>query len=113
MTAGRRVGQESPKELLTRIQARFRELGLFGQTLTLDYGGKKYLARCDDLSFAVYRRLRRGHLSPGQPGWPVCLVTPEAVVDESSPPPAPEDDFASGLGLKGWLDLIDALYATG
>jgi hypothetical protein len=112
MTADHRVAEESPAEVLGRIQARFRELGLFGRTLTLEHGGKIYLATCDEQAFAVYRRLRRGHLPPGRPGWPVCLVTSEAVLDETSPPSAPEDDFASGLSLPEWLDLIESLYAA-
>jgi len=106
------VAEDSPAELLGRIQARFRELGLFGRPLTVVHRGKTYLITCNEQAFAVYRRLRRGHLPPGRPGWPVCLVTAEAVVDESSPPQVPEDDFASGLSLPEWLDLIDSLYAT-
>jgi hypothetical protein len=102
----------SPAELLGRIQDRFRELGLFGSPLTLTHNGEKYLATCDDRIFAVYRLLDQGHVPPGRPGWPVCLVTAEAVVDETSPPHLPEDEFASGLSLKEWLELIESLYAT-
>ena len=47
--------ETSPAELLGRIQARFRELGLFGSTLTLTQAGEKYLVSCDDQAFAVYR----------------------------------------------------------
>ncbi len=106
------TGEISPAELLGRIQARFRELGLFGSTLTLVHRGKTYLITCDAQAFAVYRRLGRGHLPPGHPGWPVCLVTAEAVVDETSPPHLPEDEFASGLSLHDWLDLIDTSFAS-
>jgi hypothetical protein len=106
------TGEISPAELLRRIQARFRDLGRFGSPLTLTHNGEKYLAACDDRSFAVYRRLDQGHVPPGRPGWPVCLVTAEAVVDETSPPHLPEDEFASGLSLQEWLDLIESLYAT-
>jgi hypothetical protein len=102
----------SPAELLRRIQARFRELGRFGSPLTLTHNGKNYLATCDDRIFAVYRLLDQGHMPPGRPGWPVCLVTAETVVDETSPPHLPEDEFASGLSLKEWLELIESLYAT-
>ncbi|MFA5110836.1 MAG: hypothetical protein WC443_05475 [Desulfobaccales bacterium] len=109
MTAAVPVADLSPAELLDRIQARFRELGLWGRTLTLTRGGEQYQVRCDDQAFAVYRRVAQGHLPPGRPGWPVCLVTAEMVVDESSPPPAPDDEFTSGLGLEGWLDLIESL----
>ena len=102
----------APAELLGRIQARFLELGRFGSSLTLTHNGETYLATCDDRIFAVYRVLEQGHVLPGRPGWPVCLVTNEAVVDETSPPHLAEDEFASGLSLNGWLDLIESLDAT-
>jgi hypothetical protein len=100
--------EDSPAELLRRIQARFRELGLFGSPLTLTHNGEKYLAACDDQAFAVYRLVGRCHVPPGRPGWPVCLVTNEAVVDETSPPHLADDEFSSGLSLQGWLDLIES-----
>jgi hypothetical protein len=102
----------SPAEKLGRIQVRFREMGRFGSPLTLTHKGEKYLVTCDDWGFAVYRVLDQGHVAPGRPGWPVCLVTAEAVVDETSPPHLAEDEFASGLSLNGWLDLIESLDAT-
>ena len=112
MTAVDRIAEDSPAELLHRIQARFRELGLFESTLTLTHNGEKYLVNCDDRVFAVYRLVEHCHVPPGHPGWPVCLVTAEAVVDETSPPQMPEDEFASGLGLKEWLELIEAAYTS-
>jgi hypothetical protein len=102
----------SPAELLGRIQARFRELGLFGSTLTLTHNGENYLAACDDRAFAVYRLVDRCHVPPGRPGWPVCLVTAQTVVDETSPPHQADDEFASGLSLKEWLDLIETACAS-
>ena len=59
----------------------------------------------------MYRLVDQGHVSPGRPGWPVCLVTNEAVVDETSPPQMPDDEFAFGLSLEEWLQLIESLYA--
>ena len=100
----------SPAELLRRLQERFRELGLFGQTLTLTYKAEQYLVRCDAQAFAVYRLVEKCHVPPGRPGWPVCLATAEVVVDETSPPHLPEDEFASGLSLEAWLNLIDSFY---
>lgn len=100
----------SPAEVLRRIQARFRELGVFGKTQTLQLRGEKYLVSCDEQAFAVYRVVEQCHLPPGRPGWPVCLVTGEAVLDETSPPHLPEDEFTSGLSLEEWLKLIDSLY---
>lgn len=100
----------SPAEMLRRIQDRFRELGIFGQGLSLTYQDDEYLVSCNAEAFAVYRLVSHCHVPPGQPGWPVCLVTGEVMVDETSPPHLPEDEFASGLSLEGWLDLVDSLY---
>lgn len=112
MTAFDRIAEDSPAELLGWIQARFRKLGLFGSPLTLTHNGEKYLAACDDQAFAVYRLVDKCHVPPGRPGWPVCLVTAEAVVDETSPPHLLEDEFASGLSLKDWLDLIEISFTS-
>ncbi len=112
MTTVDRMAEDSPAELLRRIQAMFRDRGIFASTLTLVHRGENYLVRCDTHAFAVYRLVEHGHVPPGRPGWPVCLVTAEAVVDETSPPHLPEDEFASGLSLEGWLELIDSRYAA-
>jgi hypothetical protein len=103
----------SPAELLQKIQDLFRELGLLGQRVELVHQGRKYLACCDDLSFSIYRLLEHCHIPPGAPGWPVCLVTEETVVDETSPPHHPEDEFSSGLTLQNWLDLIVEKFGGG
>jgi hypothetical protein len=49
---------------------------------------------------------------PGRPGWPVCLVTAETVVDETSPPFLPADEFVSGLSLEEWLRLIETAFTS-
>jgi len=104
---------DSPGAIFQRLQERFRELGLLEQTLTLSHRGHQYLARCDEHAFTVYRLLDNSHLPPGQPGWPVCLVTPEAAVDETCAPHHPEDEFSSGLSLQDWLKLIDEKFEKG
>jgi hypothetical protein len=102
----------SPAQLLRQIQNRFRDLGLFGRTLTLTYKSGKYLVSCDAQAFAVYRLVENCHVPPGRPGWPVCLVTDEVVVDETSEPRVPEDEFDSGLNLKEWLDLVETSFTN-
>ena len=102
----------SPAGLLRQIQDLFRELGLLGERLELVHRGRKYLAGCDQQAFAVYRRVENCHLPPGRSGWPVCLVTSETILDETSPPSEPEDEFASGLTLPQWLDLIEKTFRT-
>ena len=108
-----RPGPGSPEAVFRRIQERFRALGLLEKTLTLSHRGHQYLARCDAHAFSVYRLLNKSHLPPGQPGWPVCLVTPEAAIDETCPPHHPEDEFSSGLTLQEWLRLIEKEFGGG
>lgn len=100
----------APAELLSRIQDRCREWGIFGRNATLNFRGQQYAVTCTDEAFAVYRLVPNCHLPPGSPGWPVCLVTRETVVDETSPPEAPGDEFASGLSLQEWLALVDQTF---
>ena len=38
--------------------------------------------------------------------------TAEAVADETSPPHQADDEFASGLNLKEWLEFIEATLTT-
>jgi hypothetical protein len=97
----------APAALLRRIQTLFKELGIFGESVTLSLGGVEYRVTCNDEAFSVYRLVAHCHLPPGAPGWPVCLVTAETIVDESSPPQPADDEFASGLTLAEWLELIE------
>ena len=104
--------ETSPPELLARIQEVFRNLGRLGEKLTLTHEGRRYLVSCDEEAFTVYRLLDQGHRPPGRPGWPVCLVTAETVIDETGQP-ALKDEFASGLSLENWLRLIESVFRPG
>ena len=100
-------------ELLARIQDLFRGWGIFEKPLTLTYHGQEYLVSCDAHSFAVYRLNPHCHVPPGAPGWPVCLVTGEMAVDEACAPHLEEDEFATGLTIQDWLDLIKKTLGKG
>jgi hypothetical protein len=101
------ASETMPAALLRRIQTLFKELGIFGEPVTLSYRGVEYRALCDAESFSVYRLVAHCHIPPGAPGWPVCLVTAETSIDESSPPQLADDEFASGLTIAEWLELIE------
>ena len=93
-------------ELLTRIQALFREWDAFDRPFTLAYQGQTFLVSCDTHSFTIYRLNPHCHVPPGAPGWPVCLITADLAADEGCPPHLEEDEFASHLSLQDWLELI-------
>ena len=97
-------------ELLDRIQDFCRELDIFEKPQTLTHHGQQYLVSCDTHAFTIYRLNPHCHIPPGAPGWPVCLVTGEMAVDESSPPFLEEDEFTSNLTLQDWLALIKQTF---
>lgn len=105
------LGTETiPAVLLAKIQQLFRELNLFEHKLILRHRGQRYLTCCDAQAFTVYRINEKCYLPPGTPGWPVCLVTREEILDEASPSALGEDEFASGLSLPDWLRLIEKTF---
>lgn len=95
-----------PPELLALLQKIFREWEAFEKPFTLSYQGHTFLVACDAHSFTIYRLNPHCHVPPGAPGWPVCLITADMAVDEACAPHLEEDEFASHLTLKDWLDLI-------
>jgi hypothetical protein len=100
----------TPSLVLAFIQKLFRKWGIFNQKLTLQHEGDEFAFSCDDKAFVVYRLLTRADKPPGTPGWPVCLVTPDGLVDECSPPYHDEDFYACHLGLADWLAIIQQYY---
>ncbi len=100
----------SPTQVLTHIQRLFKKWGIYNQKLTLQHEGDVYAFSCHDKAFVVYRILAVAEKPPATPGWPVCLVTAEGVIDECSPPYPDEDYFASHLGLADWLTIIQQYY---
>ena len=96
--------------VLAHIQKLFKKWGIYNRKLTLRHEGEEYAFSCRDEAFVVYRLVPEGGKPPGPPGWPVCLVTAEGVIDECSPPYHDQDYFASHLGLADWLTIIQQDY---
>jgi hypothetical protein len=106
----RELHQLPPTQVLKHVQELFKKWGIYQKKLTVPHEGEKYAFSCDDKSFVVYRLLPVAGKPPTNPGWPVCLVSAEGVVDECSPPFHDEDFFASRLGLADWLALIQSYF---
>ena len=99
-----------PSRVLAHIQSLFKKWGIYNQKLILRHEGEEYAFSCDDKALIIYRLLSGAGKSPGSPGWPVCLVTAEGIIDECSPPHHIEDFFASHMGLADWLAIIEQDY---
>jgi hypothetical protein len=99
-----------PGLLLEHIQKLFKNWGIYNQKLTLRHEGDDFVFSCHDEAFVVYRLLPAAGPPSGAPGWPVCLVTADGLIDECSPPYHNEDFFASHLSLADWLAIIQQYY---
>ncbi len=106
------VAELPPRRVLALIQDLFRHWGLFGRELPLWHEGEEYCAWCQETVFVVYRRVAPAAVPHGAPGWPVLLVSSEAILDECTPPLEEKDHFACHLGLADWLTLIQQGYAA-
>lgn len=102
--------QLAPRQVLSLIQDLCRRWGIFGQSLELHHEGEEYVVSCQEDAFTVYRRVTAAATPHATPGWPVCLVTVDHILDECTPPLEEQDHFACHLGLPDWLTLIQQRY---
>jgi len=73
----------SPTLILQEFIECFTERGWLNQVLRIQRGERRYRIICNETGFFAYRINENHGISPGIPGWPVCLVTPERVLDDS------------------------------
>ena len=57
--------------------------GWLNQTIGIRRRERRYRISCSETGFIAYRINDQGGVSPGFPGWPVCFVTQEQIIDES------------------------------
>jgi len=105
--------ETSAEELLESIRAFFFQLGLFGQTLSLEHEGNWYRVSCDEHGFMVYRVNSGSPLRHHVPGWPVCLVNALTIFEEHQSPHLGQDHCACGVDIRKWLEIIEAHSRTG
>jgi len=99
--------EASPVELLRQVRELFRRLGIFGQTVSVEYEGNWYRVSCDESTFMVYRVNSDGGLRHHVPGWPVCLVNAATIFEEHRSPDLEGDHCAVGMDLRRWLEIIE------
>jgi hypothetical protein len=70
-------------DVLEEFVGIFAVKGWLGQTLRIKHRGKKYRIHCSETGFMAYRINEYCGISHGFPGWPVCFVTPEQIIEDS------------------------------
>jgi hypothetical protein len=76
-------GDTSPKDVLRQFVVVFSSRGWLNRSLRLEHGNRKYRIFCSEEEFLAYRINDRCSVSPGVPGWPVCMVTKDRIMEDS------------------------------
>ncbi len=106
MTAGNRPLQDPLTsraiDLLAKFINLFESKGWLNQTFRIKRRNRKYRICCKESEFLAYRINDHVGVSKGYPGWPVCLITHEQLI---------EDADVSALGsteptAQEWLDCL-------
>jgi hypothetical protein len=74
---------KKPKETLRNFISLFESKGWLDQTLRIKYRKRRYRIFCSRTGFVAYRINDYCGISPGIPGWPVCFITPDQILEES------------------------------
>src|SRR5574340_1556958 len=94
--------QHTPSDILNLFVGLFTGRGWLNQTLRIRHAQKRYRICCSEKEFFVYRINDHGGVSPGFPGWPVCIVTPDRVIEDSLLCPSPSREPS----VREWLRCI-------
>jgi hypothetical protein len=80
----------------------FESRGWLNQTIRIRLQERRYRISCTETGFVAYRINDHCGVSPGIPGWPVCFVTQDHMMEDSD-----MSRFASNEpSILDWLRFI-------
>ena len=82
-TAPRGPVENKPMDVLQRFVEVFMSKGRLNQTLRIKHRGRRYRIFCSESKFFAYQINENFGVSWGFPGWPVCIVTPDQIIEDS------------------------------
>jgi len=94
--------ERKPDDILREFIAIFTSRGWLNQTLRIKRRDRRYRICCNETEFFVYRINDYGGVSPGFPGWPVCMVTPYQMIEGSAMSAFPSTE----PGVYQWLSWM-------
>ncbi len=77
------VLEKSPTSVLQAFVELFASKGWLNQTLRIKHRGRRYRIGCSEAKFLAYRINDHCGISPGFPGWTVCMVTRDQVMEDT------------------------------
>ncbi len=93
--------EKTPADVLREFVAAFESKGWLNQTLRIRHREERYRVFCSERQFFAYRINDHFGVSWGFPGWPVCIVTHEEIIEDSETAAA-----AALTSVHEWLRCI-------
>ena len=75
--------EKKPMDVLLKFGGIFESKGGLNPTLRIKHCDKRYRICCSEREFLAYRINDHCNVLPGFPGWPVCIVTHDQIVEDS------------------------------
>jgi hypothetical protein len=95
-------GEKKPMDVLREFVGVFMSKGWLNRELRIKHRDRRYRIFCSERNFFVYRINDNCGVSWGFPGWPVCIVTHEHIIDDSARPACE----STGPSAEDWLRCI-------
>lgn len=96
------VQEQSSRDVLQKLIGIFTSKSWFNKNLRIKYQNKRYWISCSEERFFTYRINENCGLSPGVPGWPVCIIKKDYIYDESGI----LDFTPTALNIHDWLNIM-------
>ena len=91
------------QDVLSKIVGVFEEKGWLNRAIRIKHPKGRYHIYCTEKKFIAYRINDNCHISRGFPGWPVCIITIDQIIDDSHMSPFPSAE----PGARDWLRCIN------
>jgi hypothetical protein len=76
--------EKKPTDVLQEFVGVFISKGWLNQTLRIRHRDGRYHISCSEKKFFAYRINDNCGISPGFPGWPVCIITHDHIIDDAA-----------------------------
>jgi hypothetical protein len=90
------------KDTLRQFISLFESKGWLDQTLRIKYRDRRYRIFCSRTGSVAYRITDYCGVSPGIPGWPVCFITPDKILEDADL----SESASTEPGVQEWYQSI-------
>ncbi len=80
------AADNKPADVLWQLVEAFSVRGWLNRILRIRFQDKKYRVLCTEKSFIAYRINENYGISPGMPGWAVCIVDHNQILEDARMP---------------------------